>query len=196
MARYGAEHAADTRKAIVAAASRMLREKGLEGPSVVEIMKSVGLTHGGFYAHFTDRTALVDAAVEEALSHSPDNFRFLLQMAASRGTPEAVAAGYLSDGRLSNLAEGCPAAAFAGELHRAPDPIRKTFSAGAEATSAVLGEVMPGKEPAEDRGWGALALLIGALVLMRATPDPAMRERIRSRAIRDFGQLARAEPSA
>ena len=47
---------------IVAAASKMLRRRGVDGVSVVDLMQAVGLTHGGFYRHFESKDALVAEA--------------------------------------------------------------------------------------------------------------------------------------
>jgi TetR/AcrR family transcriptional regulator, transcriptional repressor for nem operon len=191
MVRYAPTQAAKTRAALVTAAAKLMLEQGLDGPSVADVMKSLGLTHGGFYAHFNDRSSLVEAAVSEAIGHSPENFAFLLHLAEKRQTPLAIADAYLSDFRVTNLAESCPAAAFAGELHRQPDSVRRAFSEGAERTSEVLGAIMPGHEEVTDRGWGGLALLVGALILMRSTPDQAVRHRIKERVRKDFAKLTK-----
>jgi AcrR family transcriptional regulator len=52
---------------IVAIAATLVRERGLDGIGVAELMKEAGLTHGGFYRHFGSREDLVDEAVERAL---------------------------------------------------------------------------------------------------------------------------------
>ena len=191
MVRYAPNQAAKTRSALVSAATRLMLEQGLDGPSVADIMKSLGLTHGGFYAHFKDRSSLVEAAISEAIGHSPENFAFLLKLAEKQQTPIVIADAYLSDSRVVNLAESCPAAAFAGELHRQPENVRRAFSEGAERTSEVLGAIMPGHEEMTDRGWGGLALLVGALILMRSTSDQALRKRIRERVRKDFTKLTK-----
>ncbi len=65
--RYDAEHKASTHRRIVKSASRQLRKKGLNGPAVATLMKASGLTHGGFYKHFSSRDDLVVEAIEESL---------------------------------------------------------------------------------------------------------------------------------
>ena len=49
---------AENRERILAEASRQVRRDGLESVGVGTLMKSVGLTHGGFYGHFESRSAL------------------------------------------------------------------------------------------------------------------------------------------
>ena len=57
--RYSKEHKQETHARIVKKASVRLREKGAHGIGVADLMKEAGLTHGGFYAHFDSREALV-----------------------------------------------------------------------------------------------------------------------------------------
>ena len=53
--RYGKEHKEETHKKVVEAASRRFRKDGIEATGVVDLMADVGLTHGGFYAHFSSK---------------------------------------------------------------------------------------------------------------------------------------------
>ncbi len=55
-----------SRQRIVEAAARSIRAKGYDGVGVADVMKQAGLTHGGFYAHFASREALLVEAVEQA----------------------------------------------------------------------------------------------------------------------------------
>src|SRR5579864_6885609 len=64
---------AESRERILAEASRQVRRDGLESVSVGSLMKSVGLTHGGFYGHFESRSALLAEALERALVEGEAN---------------------------------------------------------------------------------------------------------------------------
>ena len=64
--RYDETHKQETRKRVVKAAAAAVRARGPDGVSVSEIMGEVGLTHGGFYAHFPSKDALLAEAVREA----------------------------------------------------------------------------------------------------------------------------------
>ncbi|MGH7888330.1 MAG: TetR/AcrR family transcriptional regulator, partial [Candidatus Binatia bacterium] len=68
--RRSREEAAKTRQEIVKAASTLLRERGLHGISVAELMSEIGLTHGGFYTHFDSKEALTAEAMEAAFGES------------------------------------------------------------------------------------------------------------------------------
>ena len=62
--RYSQTHKAETHAKLVKLAGRFLREKGPEKLAVDELMHGVGLTHGGFYAHFKSKDALLAEALE------------------------------------------------------------------------------------------------------------------------------------
>jgi AcrR family transcriptional regulator len=56
----------ETHERIVDAAGRAIRRQGYAGVAVADVMKDAGLTHGGFYAHFDSRDALLVEALERA----------------------------------------------------------------------------------------------------------------------------------
>ena len=72
--RYSDSHKQETRQKVVKAAAAAMRAKGPDGVGVAEIMAEAGLTHGGFYAHFPNKEALVAAAIEEAFGQSRRRF--------------------------------------------------------------------------------------------------------------------------
>ncbi len=70
MARYEKGHKADTHKRVVEIAARRFRSDGIDGVGVASLMADAGLTHGGFYAHFASKEALVKEALIAALASS------------------------------------------------------------------------------------------------------------------------------
>ena len=70
--RYVGDHRRQTHNRIVENASYGLRKKGANGPSVIDLMKLAGLTHGGFHNHFDSRAALVGEAIAFAMDQMPD----------------------------------------------------------------------------------------------------------------------------
>src|ERR1700704_4264700 len=82
--RYSKEHKRETHARIVRKASVRLRERGAHGIGVADLMKDAGLTHGGFYAHFDSREALVIEAFAYAMDRSTDLWRKV----AERTPPE------------------------------------------------------------------------------------------------------------
>lgn len=61
--RYSPEHKEKTRAQMLTAAAQQMRLRGPDGVSVAALMRRVGLTHGGFYAHFKSKDQLIAAAV-------------------------------------------------------------------------------------------------------------------------------------
>jgi TetR/AcrR family transcriptional repressor of nem operon len=191
MARYSKQHHDKTHTAILTAAAACLREQGFDSVTIGGVMKAVGLTHGGFYAHFAGRSELLAAAMAEALVPTVERFGRWTADAEAAGDPSRVARAYLSDYHVAHRGEGCAAAALATEIGRQDDVVRAAFAGGAEAAAATLGRLFPG--PA---AWGVFAMMFGALALMRAVPDDRMREAIRARVLADLRKLAGPDPSA
>jgi TetR/AcrR family transcriptional repressor of nem operon len=191
MARYGADHHDQTHAAILDAAADLLRERGFDGVSVGAVMKAVGLTHGGFYAHFPDKAELLKAAMEQALVPTVDRFDRWTAAAQAAGDPTEVARTYLSDHHVAHPGEGCAAAALTSEIGRQSVEVRAVFAKGAEAAAVLLARLYPG-----EAAWGVFAMMFGALALMRAVPDEAQRTAIRARVFEDLLTLAAADRTA
>ena len=174
--RYPAEHKAEVRERIVAAAARALREEGLAGVSVPALMRRAGLTHGGFYNHFADRDALVAEAIARAAAETEaDVFE------ASAGNPRAVLAAYLSPAHVATPGAGCVVAALGGEaVHAESARVRAAF---AKAARGFLGHVQrvfaPGtRARVDDAALATASQMVGAVVLARLVDDPALSRRI------------------
>jgi TetR/AcrR family transcriptional regulator, transcriptional repressor for nem operon len=154
---------------IVASASRLVRERGLEGTSVGEVMQAAGMTHGGFYKHFESKEALLEAAIDAAFSEFIE--------ALDRGEPgqafAAYRARYLSEGHRNHLGLGCPVATVGQEIGRAPDGLKAVFGRGIRRVVNALARVMTGSaEAKEAAAFRELSMLVGAMVIARAS-DPA-----------------------
>ncbi len=61
------EQVLENKKAILKAAGRLFRERGFEAVTVADVMKSAGLTHGGFYGYFKSKDDLIAQALAEVL---------------------------------------------------------------------------------------------------------------------------------
>jgi TetR/AcrR family transcriptional regulator, transcriptional repressor for nem operon len=191
MARYKSDQHETSHAAILQAASEMVREHGFDGASVVAVMKAVGLTHGGFYAHFSDKADMLAAAMAQALVPTVDRFERFVTAAEVTDDPASVARAYLSDHHVAHPAQGCAAAALVSEVARQPDLVRAAFMGGVTASATILARAFPAGD--EGRAWGVFALMSGALALMRAVPDDDMRRSIRARVMQDLRKLAVAD---
>jgi TetR/AcrR family transcriptional repressor of nem operon len=157
---------AQSRERILSEASRQIRRDGLESVSVGALMKSVGLTHGGFYGHFENRSALLKEALEQALLEGEANAR-------ASGAPEhfsGILRSYLSRAHRDGRESGCAVAALVCDAARAEDGARSIMSGHVEAFIASVAHTL---DKDDERAIVAVSAMVGALVLSRVVADPA-----------------------
>src|SRR4051794_23287832 len=116
----------ETHERIVDAAARAIRKHGYSGVGVADVMKEAGLTHGGFYAHFDSRDALLVEALERA---GRDSFQAVSRSAEQRAVKGVSAfrsfvETYLADAHLTSLETGCPVAALGSDMPRQSQSVR------------------------------------------------------------------------
>jgi TetR/AcrR family transcriptional repressor of nem operon len=172
--RYSETHKQETRKKVVQAAAAAVRAKGPDGVGVAEIMGEVGLTHGGFYAHFPNKEALVVAAIEEAFGQSARRFARLLEGMDGAASLDAFVDAYVSMDHRANASGGCPIATLSSDLPRQGPAIRAAYERGVRGLIRRLEGWLP-----QDRRRLApslLAEMAGAVSLSRAMSDDAAAE--------------------
>src|SRR3954449_9138772 len=98
----------ETRERILRAAARAIRKHGYEGVGVADVMKEAGLTHGGFYAHFESRDALLVEALERAGIDSACSLNGAIGARIAEGASpfRALVETYLSDAQLGAIETG------------------------------------------------------------------------------------------
>jgi len=200
--RYSKEHKAETRARIVRKASVCLREKGTRGVGVADLMKEAGLTHGGFYAHFNSREALLVEAVADAMDRSIARWR---KNAAELPEDERLAAiveAYLTPDHCDAPGRGCAVAALGAEIAREGDKAREMFADKLDEMIGTLAEQIPGKPAAEARSEAiaSLALMAGALILARGAGGGAFSAEVlaacRKAALKNCPASAEEAPAA
>ena len=157
---------AQSRERILAEASRQIRREGLESISVGSLMKSVGLTHGGFYGHFESRAALLEEALQRALLEGEDNAR-------ASGPPDrfsSIVRSYLSRTHRDARDSGCAIAALVSDAARAEDSARSIMAGHVEAFIASVAHTL---DDDEERAIVGVCAMVGALALSRVVADPA-----------------------
>ncbi|MBG0561237.1 TetR/AcrR family transcriptional regulator [Actinoplanes aureus] len=164
MGRVSQAQAAQNRERIVATAARLFRERGVAGVSVADVMAEAGLTHGGFYKHFASKDALVAEAITQA---------FAEQAAALDGNgTAALLDAYLSTAHRDHPGTGCPSAGFGGDVARADGgETRRAYAEGVEGFARRLGA-------GGEADLAAAGMLVGALLLSRATAGTDLSDRI------------------
>ena len=162
-----------THERIVDTAAAVLRASGFAGVGVADIMKRVGLTHGGFYAHFASRDALLCEAVERAGADSRMRVAKSVALRKARGASplRAFIENYLSDAHLATPEQGCPVAALAAEMPRQSPEVAQAAAQRVRKLIAIVRESLP--PSAAEQAAVVAAQLVGALQLARAFGDNA-----------------------
>lgn len=163
-----------THERILDTAARAIRRAGFQGVGVADIMKEAGLTHGGFYAHFASRDALLAEALEHAGQQSASRIAKGNATRQARGASpfKALIEGYLSDSHLSGTENGCAVAALASEMPRQAPDVRTAAAQRVRSLVALVERSLPA--PAEPGSAAAIASqMVGALQLARALGDNA-----------------------
>lgn len=197
MPRVSQQQTDQNRMAIEKASARLFREKGLHGVSVAEVMAAAGLTHGGFYGHFSSKEGLAAVACAKAFEHSGARWdqRFA-ELPERSDRRRAYVEGYLATATRDRPGSSCTAAALAGDVARADAnaPVRAAYLDGVKAMAERLASLQPdaGSPQAQQRALADVATLVGALLLSRATKgDPisdALLASARDRLLQQGGQ--------
>jgi len=148
------------------------------------VMKEAGLTHGGFYAHFESRDALLAAAADQAGAESIEHLSRAISAAKPGHELMALVDTYLSDGHVAAPEEGCAIAAAGSEVPRQQTEVRRAASRRIKDLIGLIERQFPewGRSAAHDKAMGIAATLVGALVLARAVDDAQLSSRIRKAA--------------
>ena len=153
---------------IVDVASKAIRRAGYRGVGVADIMKEAGLTHGGFYAHFESRDALVVEALAKA---GQENIESLTEVIARRlakgGTRyQALVETYLHQAHMDRVEDGCVVAALSSEMTRQDTVVRVEARRRVDAMIALVQSALP--EYADESEAAVItATMVGALQLAR-----------------------------
>ena len=143
--RYGVDHKGQSRERIVTAAGRQFRAKGSENVRVADVMKATGLTHGGFYKHFSSKDQLLKEAVQAALAQTATQFAELAGGLSRGEALKRVIASYLSEAHVKHPDIGCTLAAMGTEMARMPRDMKRAVSQALDAYLDRLAFLMPGK---------------------------------------------------
>jgi len=153
---------------ILDAAARALRRSGVAGVGVADVMRQAGLTHGGFYAHFASREALLTAALDHAGRQGTEHLRTRMARRLREGmTPlRALFEEYLSEEHMAADDGGCPVAALGSELPRTDATLRVAAAQRVRALVEAVRAVLPPDHPAAAAATVA-ATMSGALQMAR-----------------------------
>ncbi len=149
MPRVSRKEAEQHREDVINAASRLFLEHGIDGVSVPAVMAEAGLTHGGFYGHFSSKEALV----AEACTRAFEDRRSVYEGIGERNGLDKKAARvefikrYTAKTHRDAIGLGCPAAAMCGDIVRdnPKGPVRAAFAAGLNMMIEKISPLLSGK---------------------------------------------------
>src|SRR5437764_2749831 len=180
--RYSKEHKQETHARIVKKAAVRLREKGAHGIGVADLMREAGLTHGGFYAHFDSREALVIEAFAYAMDRSTERWRKLAEGMPAERRLAIIADSYLTRTHRDDPGHGCTVPALGAEIARESPKTRKAFAAKLEQLVDVFADQIRDVPPktARKRAAALLATLMGTVVMARIAGNSEFSDEILS----------------
>ena len=199
--RYSREHKLETHARIVKKASVRLREKGAHGIGVADLMKEAGLTHGGFYAHFDSREALVIEAFTHAMDRSTERWRKLAEQTPPEKRLAMIVNTYLTPLHRDDPGHGCSIPALGAEIARESPKTRRAFAGRLEQMIDTLAAQLPGvpRKAARKQAMAAIATMMGTLVLARVAGNGDFSDELLGAgrdAVLDRAKSAKAKKSA
>jgi TetR/AcrR family transcriptional repressor of nem operon len=178
------EQAAENRRAIVAAATQLFRERGVEAVGLHELMKHAGFTPGGFYNHFESKAALVAEVLASAMAEGTAELGKSVRAPVDESTTalRRYIGWYLSPAHRDDIDHGCPVAGFAGDAPRLGAGAQSHFAGGLDDQITILaGLIAESGSPAaagerrtlRERAIRLHCEMLGALVLSRSVAQAA-----------------------
>ena len=177
-----ADQKSKTRASILASSARLLRERGIVGARVADVMEGAGLTVGGFYAHWPSKEALVDETIATTACAMREHLFHRLEDKPEEARAEVVVKRYLSVANRDQIALGCPFPAIAGEIATTAPAHAPALAEQIEALSDGMRPLVPERPGITSRqlALGLAALMIGGLTLARATRGTPLSDQVLS----------------
>jgi TetR/AcrR family transcriptional regulator, transcriptional repressor for nem operon len=169
------ERKAETRERILGAALALFRAHGVDAVGVDAIMHHAGLTHGGFYAYFASKEALVAEAAAGALTRSADKWEQFAADPDARVALAHIVGSYLDAAHVAMAERGCVLTMMGPDVARRAE-VRPAITASIRRMLQSLERCIPGRN--RQRALAALTSMVGAVVLARLADDPAFADEI------------------
>jgi TetR/AcrR family transcriptional regulator, transcriptional repressor for nem operon len=175
-----------THERIVDAAARAIRRSGYDGTSVADIMKEAGLTHGGFYAHFASREAMLAEAADRAGAEAAAVSARVAATAPPEQALHRLLHAYLSKEHAKNVEMGCPVVALGSEMPRQASEVRSAATRRIKEMIDIVARQLPdwGQPGAHEHALVIVATMVGALLLARAVDDPKLSDALLKAALK------------
>lgn len=178
-----------THERIVEVAARAIRRSGYNGTGVADIMKEAGLTHGGFYAHFPSREAMLAEAADRAGIETVTASTRIAAAAPPNKALQSLLRAYLSKAHVEGVEKGCPIAALGSEMPRQAPDVRRAATRSIKEMIDVVARQSPewGQSGAHERALVTVATMVGTLLLARAVDDPKLSDALLEASLKHLG---------
>ncbi len=179
---------------IIVETSKLLRQRGIGGTSLADLMAAVGLTHGGFYKHFESKEALVAEATARIFQEIQARFEEQSKSQGAKAALKQYVRDYLTLAHLRSPELGCPLPSFGPDISREDRKLKSVFTKGAQALLSLMAEGMSCPQ-SERRGRAIelVSLLSGAVLIARATDDEKLFNEIVTTARKKATKLIEAK---
>lgn len=169
---------AQTHERLVEAAAARFREKGLDGISLADLMKELGLTHGGFYKHFASREALVTEALEYAYAQGERTVAKIVDEQGQFDLSRYVDF-YLSDAHRDAPGSGCAISALSADISRRDEDMQARYREQLDDIFTRIGASFPGdKHEQRKQAIALMTRMYGAILIARGAGDSMLSHEI------------------
>ena len=175
-----------THARIVETAARAIRRSGYDGTGVADIMKEAGLTHGGFYAHFASRDAMLAEAADRAGEETIAIAKKVFAEVPGDQALQALMQVYLSNEHVANIEVGCSLAALGSEMPRQAPEVRKASTCRVKEMITLIKSRLSDQSNAYEKALVMVSTMVGTLLLARAVEDPELSEAFRHATLKHY----------
>lgn len=175
-----------THTRIVETAARAIRRSGYDGTGVADIMKEAGLTHGGFYAHFSSRDAMLAEAADKAGEETVAIAEHVFANVPEDQALQALMNAYLSNEHMANIEKGCSFAALGSEMPRQAPEVRKASTCRIKEMIGLIKNKLAGETNAYEKALVMMSTMVGTLLLSRAVDDNTLSDDFRQAALKHY----------
>src|SRR3989475_7339344 len=176
--RYSRQHKDETHDRLLTKAAEEFRRRGVQGTGIASLMGQLGLTHGGFYAHFDSKNELVAQATGPMFEEGLAGRMIAAAEAAPKGKGvRAIVNHYLSP-QHRDSPEGCALAGLAGEMARQPEPVRNAYISAMNHRLKRIAALLPGDDEKArfDRARLLMAGMAGTMIIAKGLTEPEVRD--------------------
>ena len=190
MPKRSAADKAKTHQQILKHAAREFRLRG-SSVGIADVMKDLGLTHGGFYRHFASKDDLFVDAVSLSFQEIGERLERAAEEAPEGKAAQAIISTYLSAEHLKHPETWCALASLAPEIARMPAATRKRLDSAMMLYMERIAKFMKGRNAQEKRANFLLLFsgMAGAIAMIRSLGEPEMKEQALSLALQHYLQL-------